>query len=47
MPHLRFGKMSLMILKVMSGVWGVLFMRWSLLSHPFKLKICKDSIRKF
>ena len=47
MPRPRFGKMSPMISKVMSGVLGASFMRWLLSSHHFKLKICKDSIRKF
>ena len=47
MPHRKFGEMNHMILKVIFGVWVVLYMKWRTNNHHLGHKIWKAYLRKF
>lgn len=42
----KYGRMSSITLSLIFGLWAVSYMNWLLLVHLFKLKICRDSLRK-
>jgi hypothetical protein len=47
MPVLKFGGMSLMIVRVIFGLLVVLFMKWQDLNHHFRAKICRNYSKVF
>ena len=47
MLHLKCGTMNHMTIRVMFGAWDVSYTKWPHWSHHFKLKICKDCIKRY